>query len=141
MSHFISYIIYYFPKDTNFIGLFNKLRPGDGRMVGRCHLVLQSADSNPALGMDVCSRSESALSRRSQFNQPSCSKKQTVALQTKPTNCVTSCDSNLANAFPYISKSSIYKILLTYINLQSYFFYLQFDGSFIFVAILVLVLF
>ncbi len=59
-------------------------QPGDGRMVGRCHLILQSAGSNPAPGMDVCSRSESALSRRSRSNQPSRSKKQTVAPQTKP---------------------------------------------------------
>ncbi len=55
-------------------------------MVERCQLILQSADSNPASGMDVCSRSESALSSWSRSNQPSCGKKTNRGAQnqTKP---------------------------------------------------------
>ncbi len=74
-SDLLYILLFYIIRDLN-------IDLGDGRMVERCYLVLQSAGSNPALGMDVCSRSESALSSRSRSNQPSCSKKQTVALQT-----------------------------------------------------------
>ncbi len=48
-----------------------------------CYLVMQSADSNHASGMDVCSRSKSALSSRFRSHYASCSKKQAIAPKTK----------------------------------------------------------